>query len=285
MRHSDSEFSYKSKVKFNKFLIYIVLTVGAFICIIPFLWMFSTSLKEPSEVLLFPPRWIPSKIMWSNYKEVFNFLPFLDFIKNSVIVTFASMLGQVISSSLVGFGFGRMRFPGRDILFMIMLSTLMLPYAVTMIPVYIIFRDLGWLNTFRPLIVPAFLGNPFYIFLLRQFIMTIPIELDEAAKIDGCSSLRIFYQIIMPLCKPVLIAIIVFSFVGSWNDFLAPLIYLNDMEKYTIAVGLRMFQGQYGSYFHLLMAASTIALLPVLAIFFFAQKYFIEGITLTGLKG
>jgi len=168
---------------------------------------------------------------------------------------------------------------------MIMLSTLMLPYAVTMIPVYIIFRDLGWLNTFRPLIVPAFLGNPFYIFLLRQFIMTIPIELDEAAKIDGCSSLRIFYQIIMPLCKPVLIAIIVFSFVGSWNDFLAPLIYLNDIEKYTIAVGLRMFQGQYGSYFHLLMAASTIALLPVLVIFFFAQKYFIEGITLTGLKG
>jgi len=285
MRHSDSKFSYKSKIKFNKFLIYIVLTIGAFICIIPFLWMFSTSLKEPSEVLLFPPKWIPSKIMWSNYKEVFNFLPFLAFIKNSVIVTFASMLGQVISSSLVGFGFGRMRFPGRDTLFMIMLSTLMLPYAVTMIPVYIIFRDLGWLNTFRPLIVPAFLGNPFYIFLLRQFIMTIPMELDEAAKIDGCSSLRIFYQIIMPLCKPVLIAIIVFSFVGSWNDFLAPLIYLNDIEKYTIAVGLRMFQGQYGSYFHLLMAASTIALLPVLVIFFFAQKYFIEGITLTGLKG
>jgi multiple sugar transport system permease protein len=282
MRHKDSRFA---KIRTLKIITYIIVTLGAFISIIPFLWMLSTSLKAPSEVLLFPPKWIPSRPMFSNYREIFNFLPFFTFIKNSVIVTFASMVGQIISSSLVAFGFGRMRFPGRDALFMVMLSTLMLPYAVTMIPVYVIFRSLGWLNTFKPLIVPAFLGNPFFIFLLRQFIMTIPIELDEAAKIDGCSSFRIFYQIIIPLCKPALTAVVVFSFVGSWNDFLAPLIYLSDIEKYTISVGLRMFQGQYGTYFHLLMAASTVALLPVLILFFFAQRYFIEGITLTGLKG
>jgi multiple sugar transport system permease protein len=282
MRHKDSRFA---KIRTLKIITYIIVTLGAFISIIPFLWMLSTSLKTPSEVLLFPPKWIPSRPMFSNYREIFNFLPFFTFIKNSVIVTFASMVGQIISSSLVAFGFGRMRFPGRDALFMVMLSTLMLPYAVTMIPVYVIFRSLGWLNTFKPLIVPAFLGNPFFIFLLRQFIMSIPIELDEAAKIDGCSSFRIFYQIIIPLCKPALTAVVVFSFVGSWNDFLAPLIYLSDIEKYTISVGLRMFQGQYGTYFHLLMAASTVALLPVLILFFFAQRYFIEGITLTGLKG
>jgi len=282
MRHKDSRFA---KIRTLKIITYIIVTLGAFISIIPFLWMLSTSLKTPNEVLLFPPKWIPSRPMFSNYREIFNFLPFFTFIKNSVIVTFASMVGQIISSSLVAFGFGRMRFPGRDALFMVMLSTLMLPYAVTMIPVYVIFRSLGWLNTFKPLIVPAFLGNPFFIFLLRQFIMSIPIELDEAAKIDGCSSFRIFYQIIIPLCKPALTAVVVFSFVGSWNDFLAPLIYLSDIEKYTISVGLRMFQGQYGTYFHLLMAASTVALLPVLILFFFAQRYFIEGITLTGLKG
>ncbi|MGQ9629203.1 MAG: carbohydrate ABC transporter permease [bacterium] len=269
----------------KRFLIHGVIISGAVICIIPFLWMLSTSFKTPDEVLLFPPKWIPSEIQWGNYWEVFAQMPFLTFFKNSATVTLLGIVGQLLSSSLVAFGFARMRFPLRNALFILMLSTLMLPYAVTMIPVFIIFKYLGWLNTLKPLIVPAFFGNPFYIFLMRQFIMTVPAELDESAKIDGCNAFHIYYRIVLPLCKPVIATIIVFSFVFYWNDFMGPLIYLNDVEKYTVAIGLRLFQGQYGTFFHLLMAASTIALLPILILFFFAQRYFIEGIALTGLKG
>jgi ABC-type glycerol-3-phosphate transport system permease component len=191
----------------------------------------------------------------------------------------------MLSCTLVAFAFARLQYPSRDFWFVVLLSTMMLPTHVTIIPHFVLFRILGWLNTFKPLIVPAFFGSAFYIFLLRQFFLTIPQELDDAATVDGCGIFRIYWQIILPLAKPALATVAVFSFISHWNDFLGPLIYLTSPEKMTIAVGLRLFRSQYSTEMHLLMAASTVAVLPILVIFFVAQKYFIQGIALTGLKG
>lgn len=264
---------------------YLLLTAGTVVFLAPFLWMVSTSLKTPAEVMQYPPSWIPEQIQWSNYVDVWQVAPFLIFLKNSVVVTGLCIVGELASSSLVAFAFARLQFRGRNLLFWLVLSAMMLPGQVTMIPVFILFNSLGWVDTLKPLIVPSFLGgSPFYIFLLRQFFTTIPRELDDAAKMDGCSPFTIYWRIILPLSKPALATVAVFSFVAHWNDFMTPLIYLNSLEKQTIAVGLQSFRGQYGTDLHLLMAASTLALLPVLGIFAAAQRYFIQGITLTGMK-
>ena len=266
-------------------VIQLVLFFGLIISLLPFLWMLSTSLKDPGEVMLYPPRWIPSLFKWENYVKIWQVIPLATFVKNTSIVTGLCILGELLTASMVAFAFARLRFRGKNVLFWLVLSSMMLPLQVTMIPLFILFKSIGWVDTLKPLIVPSFIGsNAFYIFLLRQFFSGIPIELDEAAKIDGCSPWRIYWHIILPLSKPALATVAVFSFIFHWNDFLMPLIYLNSVEKQTLAVGLRWFQGQYGTNYHLLMAAATLALIPVIIIFFAAQRYFVRGITLTGLK-
>lgn len=269
-----------------KFILYIICSVGSILFLLPFVWMVVTSLKDSPAVFSFPPKWIPKPIYWRNYKTAWTLLPFTRFLINTCIITFTCIIGQTLSASLVAYGFARIPFKGNRVLFIILLSTLMLPAQVTMIPTFLIFKALHWIDTFKPLTVPAFFGGgAFFIFLLRQFFLTIPRELDEAATIDGCNRFHIFYKIILPLSKPALATVVVFSFIGHWNDFMGPLIYLNSEQNYTLSVGLNLFQGYYTTAYNLLMAASLIVLLPVLVIFFFAQRYFIEGITLTGIKG
>jgi multiple sugar transport system permease protein len=223
---------------------------------------------------------------WENYPEAWTSRPFTRYTINSVIITLSCIFGQVLSASLVAFGFARLRFPGRGPLFLVVLSTLMLPSQVTMMPQYLIFRSFGWIDTFLPLIVPSFLGGgAFFIFLFRQFFMTLPRELDESARLDGASWFRVYWSILMPLSRPIIATVAVFAFIAHWNEFMGPLIYLNSSENMTLALGLRVFQGAYGTYLHLLMAAATVALLPILVIFFAAQRYFVKSIVLTGLKG
>ncbi len=269
-----------------KSLAYLILIIASIVILIPILWMFSTALKPLDEVYIFPPTWIPKNFMWSNFKEALTFLPFGIYFKNTITITLFSMVGQLLSSSIVAYGFARLKANFRDILFMLVLATMMLPSQVTMIPLFILFKTLGWVDTFKPLIIPNFFGNAFFIFLLRQFFMTIPTELDDAAKIDGCGYFGIYQKILLPLIKPALATIAIFSFMWNWNDFMSPLIYLNSSEKLTVALGLSRFTGVYGgTAWNLLMAASLVVVLPCIVLFFFAQRYFIQGIVMTGLKG
>lgn len=272
-------------------LTYLLLSIGAIFLLIPFVWMISTSLKEPGDVLKFPPEWIPDPFVWSNYREAMtqDYAPFHLFLRNSVIITMAAMFGQLLSASAVGFSFARLRWIGRDYVFLLVLTTLMLPYQVTLIPVFILMKNLSWVDTFYPLIVPYYFGGgAFYVFLFRQFMMSIPYELDDAAKIDGCSTWGLYTRVLMPLSIPALITAGTFSFLAHWNEFLGPLIYLNSVENYTLELGLRLLQG-YGGYgvqrWHLLMAASLLVMLPVLTLFFVAQRRMIQGVVISGIKG
>ena len=267
-------------------LTYVTLLLLGILVILPFFWMLSTSLKQADDVFLFPPKWIPDPIVWSNYPRALSKVPFPIFFKNTLIVTVFAIVGTLLSASLAAYSFARIRWPGRDAVFFIVLMTLMLPYQVTLIPQFIIFRELGWIDTLLPLIVPWFFGGgAFNIFLLRQFFITIPEELDDAARIDGCSYLGIYWRIIIPMSKPVLAAVAIFAFQAHWNEFLLPLIYIHSRDRYTLALGLRLFQEQYWVDWSGLMAASTVVMLPVLIIFYFAQRYFIQGIVFTGVKG
>jgi ABC-type glycerol-3-phosphate transport system permease component len=266
-------------------VLHIVLIMGAIFLMLPLGWMLSTSLKSLGTVFIFPPKWIPEDPLWSNYVDLFQVVPFGRYILNTSLVTLLDVIGKLISCSLVAFSFARLRWRGRNTLFLIMLATMMLPTQVTLIPQFIVFRELGWIDTYLPLVLPNWFGGPFLTFLLRQFFMSIPFELDDAARIDGASIFGIYWRIILPLSKPALAAVAIFMFNGSWNEFFAPLIYLHSREKYTIALGLRSFQDQNYTEWHLLMAASLVAMLPVVIIFFFAQRYFIQGIVFTGLKG
>ncbi|MBV7330587.1 carbohydrate ABC transporter permease [Chloroflexi bacterium TSY] len=275
---------YRIQNLLNYTLIYAILIAGACVTLAPLAWMISTSLKKRSAVFRFPPEWIPDPVLWTNYPEALTLLPFGTFFVNTVIITFLAVLGELVSSSVVAYSFARLRWKGRNLLFIIVLATMMLPRQVTLIPVFIIFRNLDWINTFRPLIVPSWFGIPFFIFLLRQFYMTIPFDLDDAAAIDGCSRFGVFWRIVLPLSKPALAAVAIFSFQFHWNDFFQPLIYLFDKEKFTLALGLRFFQGNYGTDWHYLMAASLVVMLPVILVFFFAQKIFIQGVVYTGFK-
>lgn len=268
----------------NIFL-YLLIVCGAFIFTLPFLWMISTSLKPEYDIFVLPPKWIPNPPLWKNYPEGWTILPFNLFLKNTLIIVINNLIGNLISCSLVAYGFSRLRHPLKDALFMVLISTMMIPYSVTMIPLFIFYNKLGWVNTFKPLMIPPWFGYPFFIFLLRQFFMGLPRELDEAAKIDGCSNWRIYWNIILPLSKPALATVAIFSFLGNWNDFLGPLIYLSSQEKYTIAIGLNLFRGQYFTYMGYMMAVSVLTVLPVIVIFLLAQQYFIRGIVMSGLKG
>lgn len=263
---------------------YAVLASLGTLFLLPLAWMISTSLKPNRQIFLFPPIWIPHPIDWSHYPNALQFIPFFTYLKNTLMICVFSVVGVVLSCSLVAYGFSRVEWPERDLLFILVLSTMMIPYAVTMIPLYLVFNRLGWVNTFKPLIVPAYFGNPFFIFLLRQFFLTIPFELSDAARIDGASEIRIFSRIILPLAKPVLAVVVLFQFIGSWNDFLGPLIYLKDQSKYTLAIGLQQFQSAYLTRWGMLMAATTLIVMPIIILFFFTQRTFIQGIAITGLK-
>ena len=266
---------------------YAVTTAFAVLFTMPFLWMESLSLKTPPDLVHIPPRFIPKPIDWHNYVEAMRMpmRPFSHFLRNTAYYTAFALVGQVLSSTLVAYGFARMRAPGRDFMFVLLLSTMMLPSQVLIIPQFIIFKELGWLNTFKPLIIPAYLGSALYIFLMRQFMHTIPDELLDAARIDGASEPYIFHRIVMPLCFPALSALGIFVFRGSWDSFLWPLVVLSEKRLYTLPLGLKMFVNEYYTEQGPVMAGTAIAVIPVIIVFLLLQRRIVEGISLTGIKG
>lgn len=277
--------SRKWRTLIGHLILHLVMITLGLTFLMPLAWVVSTSLKLPGQVFVTPIEWIPTEPKWSNYLEVFTRLPFHLFIRNSFYVTIMGTLGIVLSSLTVAFGLSRLRWPGRDLLFTVLLATMMLPGVVTMIPVFIIFKKIGWIGTFYPLWVPAWFGGAFYIFLMRQYMMTLPIELDEAAKIDGASNLRILWQVIAPLCGPAIVTVTIFAFLHHYNAFMEPLIYISDNEMFTLPLGLLWFKGRFGNFWHLVMAASMVTIAPVILLFFVAQRYFIQGAQFSGLAG
>jgi len=279
---------YRTRTRIGNTLLFLFTAFLALGFMFPFLWGISSSLKTGFEVLSYPPSLLPKVPQWYNYVEAWTSADLGRFFWNSTVVTGVSLIGQVASSFIVAYGFSRFRFPGRDMLFILCLSGLMMPVYVTIIPLFTMFIALGWINTFRPLIVPTYFGSAFAIFLLRQFIMSIPTELDESALIDGASRWTILIRIIMPNCQPALATVAIVGFMSSWNAFLGPLIFLDSVKKYTLPLGLWFLKGTIDDVFprdHLLMAGAMITTLPVLIIFFFAQNYFIKGIVMSGIKG
>lgn len=268
-------------------LTYLILSAIAVLFVIPFMWLVVTSLKPLNQVFTDPPRWIPEPILWQNYVEALTSpaFPFLRLLRNTLFYAGVSTFGIVLSSAIVAYAFARLEFWGRDFLFGITLATMMLPGIVMLIPTYILFRQFGWVGTYAPLIVPHFLGNAFNIFLLRQFMLTVPWELTDAAYVDGASEFTILWKIMLPLVKPALLVVAVLHFMYAWNDFLGPLIYLDEASEYPLVMGLYAFQTRFGVQWHLMMAATLSVTFPLIVLFFVAQRYFIEGITLSGLKG
>lgn len=264
---------------------YGILILLAILFMTPFYWMFATALKSDAQLFTIPPAWAPNPPEFINFVRVFQEVPFGRFIVNSVVLVIWNVVGQVIATAMVAYGFARLRFPGRNTLFLVLLATLMVPKQVTLVPQFILFAKLGWIDTYLPLILPAFGGSPFLIFLVRQYMMTIPHDLDEAATIDGATRWQILGRIIFPLTVPALILVTVFTFTDVWNDFMGPLIYLNTPEKFTVSLGLSFFQGTKETSWHLLMAGSLMAMLPPVVLFLFTQKRLLGGLATTGLKG
>jgi ABC-type glycerol-3-phosphate transport system permease component len=301
----------------QRLLIYALLLLGAIACLIPLLWMMSTGLKPIDQTMAMPPSWLPYRLYvekdgalteiqqtdvekypadkivkkiaprWENFANAIRYMKYFPlYLKNTLVLCFLTVVGTVSSSALAAYGFSRVDWRGRDKMFMVCLATMMVPFPVVMVPIYCLFRWLGWIGTLKPLWVGSFFAGAFNVFLLRQFFMTIPKDLSEAARIYGCSEFRIFWQIILPLCRPALMVVALFQFMYTWNDFIGPLIYLTKQEDYTLALGLQFFQSQNGgTEWHYLMAASTLVALPIILLFFFTQKTFIEGISMTGIKG
>ncbi len=279
--------------KFSTATVHIVLIVMSLIFVSPLLWMVTTAIKPIEETMTATPTLLPSKFLWDNFPKAvtygskeLGYIPFLLYARNTLMVTLLCVAGSVCSNAVVAYAFARLRWPGRDAFFAVTLATMMVPFPVLMVPTFGLFKYLGWVGSFRPLWVPAFFGSAFSIFLLRQFFRTIPMELSEAAKIDGCSEVRIFTDVLLPLAKPALAVVALFTFMGTWNDFMGPMIYLSDQETFTLSLGLQAYQSQHGgTQWNLLMAAATVVILPVIVVFFFAQKMFIQGIATSGLKG
>ncbi|MFN8522716.1 MAG: carbohydrate ABC transporter permease [Chloroflexota bacterium] len=267
-------------------VLHIVFGAMSLLYLIPFAWMLSTSLKLDGREMMMPPQWIPDPLVVGNYYEAVTAVPMLLFLKNTLVITIVSTALGLLSASLAGYAFARLRFPGRGFLFSLCLGTLMLPGVVTLIPEFLIYRSIGWLNTYLPLIVPWSLGgHALGIFLFRQYAMTIPLDYDEAARVDGAGALRIWWSIILPLSRPVLATLAILAFIHHWNDFLRPLVFLLDKDLRTLAIGLRLFRSEYLVQWNLMMAASSLMLLPILILFFSAQRYFVQGIVMTGVKG
>jgi len=272
----------------------IILIVFAVIFISPFYWMVVSALKSVDEGAAFPPTLIPQAWRWQNFVDAINYIPFGLYAVNSLIITVGATIGAVLSNTLIAYGFSRIQWPGRNILFYVCIATIFLPYPVVLVALFDICSKLpsfgiqgssSWVNTYLPLIVPAFFGNPFYIFLMRQFMMGIPKELSDAARVDGASELQTFWNVVLPLTKPAVTVIGILAAVAAWNEFLLPLLYLQENEKYPLAIGLAFFTSQHDVAYNLLMAASTLIVLPVVVIFILAQRFFIEGITVGGVKG
>lgn len=268
-----------------RIILYAVVFAGALLYSMPFIWMLSTSVKPGYQVYTIPPVWIPDSWDFTSYTTPWKNMPFATFYTNTVVLTVTNIIATVISSSLVAFAFARMRFRGREFLFMLVLSTLMLPSQVTLIPIYVLWSKLGLVNTLWPLIIPNFFGGPFNIFLLRQYMMSVPLEYDDAARIDGASWFQIYYRIMMPMSAPALGVISIFAFTFNWNDFLMPLIYLNDANNFTISLGLTLLNSRYSQQIQQTMAQTIIAIIPVLVVFFAAQRFYIQGIIISGVKG
>ncbi len=262
----------------------VILIVGSLLFITPLFWMLSTALKEPAELGVFPPTLIPLHWRWDNFAQAVNAFPFLRYLSNTLIITVFSTIGAVVSNLFIAYGFSRIKWRGRDLVFGIVVATIFVPFPVTLIPLFIIFAKFHWINTFLPLIIPSFFGNAFYIFLLRQFLLQIPFEISEAARIDGASELQILRYLILPLARPALSVVAIFAAIAAWNNFLGPLIYLQDESHYTLSIGLQMFRSEHDVQFNLLMAASTLVVLPVIVIFLIFQRAFIENITIGSVR-
>ena len=270
---------------------YVVIIMLAVTYVLPFFWMVSSALKNDAQVYVVPPIWFPSPAHWENFKNAWASQPFNLYVYNTVFLyAIPATFGTVLSSSIVAYGFSRLRWQGRDTLFYLCLATMMVPFQVQMVPLFMIFKRIGWIDSFLPLIVPAFFGNPFYIFMLRQFFMTLPSELSDAARIDGANEFDILFRIVLPLSRPAMTVVALFAFIGAWNDYLGPLIYVHDQSKLVLALGVEnmrramMFNSTISNAYPYLMAVSTIVVLPILIMFFFGQKTFIEGISMTGIK-
>jgi len=273
----------------NRLVIYIILFIGAITMIAPFVFLISSSLKTETQVFEYPIRWIPDPVRWMNYVEALTQKPFFLYFQNTMLIVILNQVAILVTSSLVGYGFARIKFPGRDFWFGVTLATMMLPFYVTMVPQFIMFSRLGWMNSYLPLTVPYFFGGgAFNVFLFRQFFRTIPEDLADAARIDGCSEFDIYWRIFVPLSTPVFITVSIFTFLFSWNDFIGPLLYINSPEKFTIALGLAQYRSMMGvgrTRWDLLMAASVAMTAPIVLLFFVLQRYFIKGVVMSGIKG
>lgn len=266
----------------KKIVSYLLMTAIGLVLITPLLWMVFTSLKPMEEIVHYTPTFFPEKIVWQNYLDTITAFPFWRYARNTLLITVLVVFGNVLSNSFIAYGFAKLDFPGKKLMFALVLSTMMIPGFVTMIPQYVLFSKIGWVGTYLPLIVPSFFGNAFNIFLMRQFYLSINDELIEAAEIDGANHFYIWSRLMLPLTKPALITIAINSFNAAWNDFLGPLLYIQDQEKYTLQIGLQVFQNQATTQWNYLMAGATLVLIPTILMFFFAQRYFIEGMDLTG---
>jgi len=272
--------------KVLQLLVLAILLIGAAIMSIPFLWLLVSSFKLEEKIFTFPPEWIPNPFRWQNYPDALTYKPFGLYLFNTIKIVTLNEIAILLSASFCGYGFARIRFPGRDFWFSIVLATLMVPYFVLMVPQFIVFSQLRWVDTILPLTFPYFFGGgAFNIFLFRQFFRSLPEELADAGRIDGCNEFGIYWRIMMPLCKPALATVAVFTFLAAWNDYIGPLLYLRSDYNFTVAIGLATFRGVMRTEWNLLMAASTAMILPVILLFFFAQRYFIDGVVLSGLKG
>lgn len=275
----------RGNINWRKVFLYILIWGLCVLYLLPFLWVLSSSLKSSSEIFSFPPKWIPDPIRWDNYPRALKMFPFHRYFFNSVVVAGGSILGGILSATLVGYAFAKYNFKLKNFWFIVLLSTMMIPFQAKMIPMFLIFRRLGMIDTYWPLLLPEFFGSPWLVFLSRQFFMTIPDEISDAGRVDGCSEFRIYWNLILPLTKPLLAAIAIFEFMFAWKDFIRPLIYLNSQKLYTVAVALQLYSGSQQTEWSLQMAATAAVILPALLLFFFAQRYFIKGITMSGMKG
>jgi len=266
-------------------IVYALMIFLALLFMLPIFWMASTSLKAPREIFAWPPEWIPSSPQWGNYAEAFGKYPLARYMLNSAILVAANIIGGLVSVPIIAYGFARFEFPFKHVLFLLMLSTMMVPGHIKLIPLFWLYQKLDLIDTYWPLILPSYFGNPFFIFLMTQFIRTIPRELDDAARIDGAGAWGILFRIIIPLCRPALTVVVVFTFVWVWNDFLEPIIFLRDWDSYPISVGLAFFQGRYSVEWHLFMGATLVSIIPILVIYFFAQRHLIGGLASIGIKG
>lgn len=277
----------KSKVysTIEQLILYIILLTLAAAFVIPFVFLFLGSFKESSELFRVPFKWLPDHFQLGNYKEMFTAIPFFKYLKNTLFIVVFNVVGSLISSSFIAYGFSRLKWPHRDKVFMIVLVTMILPFQVTMVPLFLMYTKMHWIGTFLPLTVTCFFGNPFYIFLLRQFFLSIPEELTESARIDGAGEFRIYATMILPLAKPVLATVAIFAFIRTWNDFIGPLVFLADDDLYTLSLAAQLLRSNLDPRWHVLLALGVVMILPVLIIFFLLQKYFIEGVAMSGIKG